>query len=104
MKHPPIEGKFGTKLYYAPARHRYVAHEGKNLDAVYKSYSTAKRDAWSYCEAVAREFEAVDGVWVRSRNAMKFTAQFEFADQNGELCWGVIAPSGNFYFFESDEK
>lgn len=63
-----------------------------DLSDAYGRYSTAKAQAWRYCEDRCEQYSG-DCLKVISKNTFIFTAGFTFIDGNGKRKFYYITPS-----------
>lgn len=63
-----------------------------SLSDAYGSYSSAKADAWRYCERLM-DSKSGWGLKVISANGYQFTAGFEFCGEEGQLMFMYISKS-----------
>lgn len=93
-----------TKLNKEEYRYQEMYNSSSDtcLAHAYGSYSSAKADAWRYCEDKCREYDG-RGLKVLSHNTYMFTAGFEFDNpETGAVALCIITPSKDFAF-EVDE-
>ena len=65
-----------------------------SLSDAYGSYSSAKADAWRYCERLM-DSKSGWGLKVISANGYQFTAGFEFTGEEGQLMFMYITKSSH---------
>lgn len=67
-----------------------------SLESAYGRYSSAKAEAWTYCENLCKKYDGW-GLKVISHNTFTFTAGFEYTDvETGVLMFMFITPSYDF--------
>ena len=63
-----------------------------SLSDAYGSYSSAKADAWRYCERLM-DSKSGWGLKVITANGYQFTAGFEYTGEDGQLMFMYISKS-----------
>lgn len=67
----------------------YARATATSLDDVYSSYSSAKMNAWIYCEKLAKQFSAVSSLYIIGHNSQTFSVAFE-GKHNGKQAFFYI--------------